>query len=302
MRRIALQDGFTLIELLVVIATIALFVAMILPALAATRQNSQVTGCLSNQRHLTAAWMMYAGDNQDNLVPNRGQNGQSPLGAMTMNPLTDPDLQPGGKCADWCPGDLAKLGCTTPGNYPGGSRYSWWIEAGLLYPCINNLNVYRCPADHSIVPRSGGPFTAPALRTYSMNCWMEPMDDSAEPYPVKPWNGISGYVTYTKLSDIVKPGPAKTWVFMEENPLLINDGFFALNPAQPTIWYELPGVLHGNASVLTFADGHADSHRWTDQYMINDVNPQGVLPGGNIPADPNSSDLAWLISASTVHK
>ena len=43
---------------------LALLAAMLLPALAGTRQNSQVIGCLANQRQLAAAWIMYARDNQ----------------------------------------------------------------------------------------------------------------------------------------------------------------------------------------------------------------------------------------------
>jgi prepilin-type N-terminal cleavage/methylation domain-containing protein/prepilin-type processing-associated H-X9-DG protein len=283
------EKGFTLIELLAVIAIIAILAVTLLPALAGTRQNSQVIRCLANQRQLAAAWTMYAGDNNDVLVPNRGLNGQN-----LENPNGDPRqqsvLQPGGQCADWCPGNLQMTQDVVPGNYPGGSKYSWWIQAGLLYPYINNINVYHCPADHGIAPTGGGPFTAPALRTYSMNCWVQPMD--APGNQTATWNGTTGYMAYTKLSDMVKPGPTKTWVFMEENPLAINDGFFVVNPLDSTIWYEVPGVLHGNASVLAFADGHADTHRWTDKNMI-------TATGNNIPADPNSADLAWLISAST---
>ena len=71
----AQKTGFTLIELLVVVASIAVLAVTLLPAFAGTRQNSQVIGCLANQRQLAAAWIMYANDNHDILVPNRGLNG-----------------------------------------------------------------------------------------------------------------------------------------------------------------------------------------------------------------------------------
>ena len=77
-------------------------------------------------------------------------------------------------------------------------------------------------------------------------------------------NGISGYRFYTKLSNMARPGPSKTWVFIEENPYSIDDAFFALDPRETTTWFNLPAVLHGNAGVLAFADGHSDAHRWTD--------------------------------------
>jgi len=291
------KAGFTLIELLVVIASIALLAVTLLPALAGTRQNSQVIGCLANQRQLAGGWMMYAQDNRDVLVPNRGFNGANGVN-YAGDPRQETQLQPGGANADWCPGNLQNSQDTVPGNYPGGSKYSWWIQTGLLYPYINNINPYRCPADHHILPHGGGAFTAPALRTYSMNGWVQPMD--APGNAPAPWNGINGYLFYTKLSNLARPGASKTWVFIEENPYTIDDGFFPIDPRETTIWYASPAVLHGNASVLAFADGHSDAHRWTDRNMITAgpyTPPTGSFP--DTPADPTSRDLAWLISAST---
>jgi prepilin-type N-terminal cleavage/methylation domain-containing protein/prepilin-type processing-associated H-X9-DG protein len=294
------QYGFTVIELVAVLAVLALLTAVLFPAFAGTRQNSQVIACLANQRQLDAAWIMYANDNHDVLVPNRGLNGANGVN-YNGDPRLQPQLQPGGASADWCPGNLQNATDVQPGPYPGGSRYSWWIQVGLLYPYINNINHYRCPADHSIVPRGGGAFTAPALRTYSMNCYVQPMD--APGYNTTLWTPPGGPVTgwnyYTKLSSMTRPGPSKTWVFIEENTYSIDDGFFELDPRETTTWYASPAVLHGNASVLAFADGHTDTRRWTDSSMISE---QPAAPGGNTynwPADPNSKDLAWFNSVST---
>jgi prepilin-type processing-associated H-X9-DG protein len=99
---------------------------------------------------------------------------------------------------------------------------------------------------------------------------------------------------------MTRPGPGKTWVFIEENSVSDDDAYFALDPTTTRIWYGLPAVLHGNASVLTFADGHADARRWTDSNMI--YGTSGNASGNNLPSDPNSPDLSWLISASTAHR
>ena len=127
----------------------------------------------------------------------------------------------------------------------GRQQYSLWIQAGLLYPYINSIAVYHCPADHTLVPRGGGLFTAAALRTYSMNCCVQPMD--APGYATTTWNsGLAATYVYTKQSNMARPGPSKTWVFIEESPYSIDDGFFALDPRDATKWYNSPAVLHGN--------------------------------------------------------
>jgi prepilin-type N-terminal cleavage/methylation domain-containing protein/prepilin-type processing-associated H-X9-DG protein len=282
--------GFTLIELLVVIASVVILATLLLPALAGTRQNSQVIGCLANQKRLAAGWIMYARDNNDVLVPNRGLAGQSPL---TVNPLTNPDLQPGGQYAQWCPGNMRTLQIAL--------YYDQWIKAGLLYPYLSSLSVYHCPADLNRIPSAvAPPFRKPAPRTYSMNAWVQSMDGAG--YQTAAWNGIAGYVVYTKLANMTRPGPGKTWVFMEESSLSIDDAYFALNPAQPTVWYGLPAVLHGDASMLAFADGHADAHRWTDGNMIHGASGNTNEAEPAVLADPTSHDLSWLISITTVHQ
>jgi prepilin-type processing-associated H-X9-DG protein len=295
----AQEAAFTLIELFVVIASITILAVALLPAFAGTRQNSQVVGCMDNQRQLAAAWMMFARDNDDVLVPNRGLNGATGV-VYTGDPRIEPQLQPGGANADWCPGNLQNESDTRGGSkYPGGNIYSLWIQTGLLYPYVKNIEAYRCPADQSTLPRGTAVFATPTLRTYSMNAWVQPMD--APGYGSALWDGgpTSGYYFYTKLSNMFKPGPSKTWVFIEESQYSIDDGFFEVNPEETVEWVKSPAVLHGNASVLAFADGHTDTHRWTDSSMIT---AKPSYPAGDTadwPADPSSGDLAWFNSIST---
>jgi len=60
--------GFTLIELLVVIAIIATLAAILFPVFSRARAKARQNSCLSNQKQVSLALLMYA-DDWDEMLP-----------------------------------------------------------------------------------------------------------------------------------------------------------------------------------------------------------------------------------------
>ena len=59
------NKGFTLIELLVVIAIIAILAAIIFPVFVSAKEKARAATCVSNQKQVSNAFMLYAQDNAD---------------------------------------------------------------------------------------------------------------------------------------------------------------------------------------------------------------------------------------------
>ena len=59
---------FTLIELLVVVSIIAILASLLLPALGKARKSTRLLLCKNNLKQIGTSVIMYADDNDDNLV------------------------------------------------------------------------------------------------------------------------------------------------------------------------------------------------------------------------------------------
>ncbi|MBN1766611.1 MAG: prepilin-type N-terminal cleavage/methylation domain-containing protein [Sedimentisphaerales bacterium] len=268
------KRAFTLIELLVVISIIALLISILMPALKIAREQASGAVCLSNQRSLITAWIMYANDNEDCLV-----------GGSTYTNTTD-------NYPYWCSPPI--LDSLDNGQVTLKSRIRG-IEAGKLYPYLNSHEVYHCPGDRRWNRR---PPPRDTYRSYTIIGTMfgEDYDTDGDG---RGFMNVSEVVAYTKLSQI--KSPSEKIVFIEEDPQLQGNilGSWVMYlrfPFERSGWVDTVAIWHNKKSTLSFVDGHAEMHDWVDYRTIELTEGTITITDGTSINEPNP-DLIFLARA-----
>lgn len=292
--------GFTLIELLVVIAIIAILAALLLPALAAAKRKAAAAVCLSNQRQLVLGWTMFP-DDHGGWIPSANQT------LSTADSLFSWRIDP------------AYL-TTYPVVSPGQNYQVVYDDYGFLQGALGNYvkeaNVIHCPADMRYIRSSRA-----AWCSYSM---CDNLNGGKAPT-----DGTTDYRIH-KIYQIKNPTERVVWT--EENdprqestgglgPVYENEGTWEpfngvgsggnaplpnVNPAFSQLanggqvgWYDGPACYHLASSTFSFADGHAENHRWYDAVTVGFANDTSTSKSSGRYAHQWCPGVAWLYAHYT---
>ena len=227
----ARRGGFTVVELLVVVALIGILAALLLPVLAASKAKGRGLFCQNNNKQLATAWLMYADDHAQRLAYNLG-------GAAARTNI------------NWAAGILDWELTADNTNLAG------LAEAALGSYAAKVSTIYRCPSDWALSGLQSAAGWSSRARSYSMNA---SVGDAGEITSSGVNSNNPGYTQFFTLTSV--SAPARIFVFLDEHPDSISDGYFVNRSYYPE-WIRLPASWHNRAATFSFADGHTETHLW----------------------------------------
>ncbi|MCX6930719.1 MAG: hypothetical protein NT154_47085 [Verrucomicrobia bacterium] len=167
---------------------------------------------------------------------------------------------------------------------------AWVVAGGLGKYTAGTIGVYKCPADNYLSAAQRAAGFPRRNRTLSMNSNFGRFSLGDDPTAHGLNWAFPQFRQYLKQSHV--PRPAKTWLFIDEHPDSINDGWFVTNP-DSNAWQDMPGCFHNGACGFSFADGHSEIRKWlssTSRYPA----VKYYNYAGNVSFDvAGRADFAW---------
>jgi len=274
--------GFTLIELLVVIAIMVILAGLLLPALVGAKAKAGAVSCLNNERQLALACQLYADEANDRFPYNLG------AAEIRQTVARNSFLDWSSTIMDW---ELQNPdNATTSDN----TNTVLLTKGGIGPYTSKSAGIYRCPSDHVLSDLQVQAGWQQRVRSISMNA----MVGDASVFSLGGANTNNpNYKQFFKVSQV--PKPSQIFVFIEEHPDSINDGYFLNQPAN-LAWYDLPASYHNGSVNLSFTDGHAEMHHWLFASTKPPARPGAAHPLPFAMPPNERGDFKWLMERTTV--
>lgn len=261
------RGGFTLLELLVVVAIVGILAGLLLTALAGSKARTRRILCQNNNKQLVTGWLMYADDHSQRLAYNLG-------GAAARANI------------NWAAGVLDWE--LTPDN----TNLANLTQAALGAYVAQVSTIYRCPSDSVLSALQSVAGWKSRVRSYSMNA---SVGDAGELSSSGVNANNPGYAQFFKLTSI--PAPAQIFVFLDEQPDSISDGYFVNRSSYPE-WIRLPASWHNGGATFSFADGRAETYFWKCASTMPPPLPDAAGLPIDVSEDPR--DFNWVIAHMSV--
>jgi len=275
--------AFSLIELLVVIAIIAILASLILPAMARAKARAQGTFCLNNTKQLSMAWMIYADEHNGQLAYNLGQSARVPVMVPAIGSLK-----------------MAENWVNNVENWEldsDNTNAAKMVETGIGPFASKSAALYHCPSDNVLSDLQRNHGWERRVRSYSMNA----MVGDAGTFSVTGTNvNNPNYVQFFRMFTV--PRPSDIFVFLDEHPDSIDDGYFLNRETATPTWYDLPGSYHDGGASFSFADGHSEHHRWHDRSTKQPARAYGLSAPLPMPITDGATDFGWVLSKMSIER